>query len=97
MANAVREQRTALSYLLESTRKLTYRVWAEGSSFQAKDKLKARGYEWRPDDTGRKCWFKDVHASDVDEETMFARDIAGAAPEVVKFGAKDRYSIRAGR
>lgn len=97
LANAIAGGRTALSYLLESTRKLTYRVWAEGSDFMAKDKLKARGYEWRPDETGRKCWFKDVHAADVDDEMMFARDIGGATPQVTKFGAKDRYSTRAGR
>lgn len=97
LANAIAHQRTALSYLLESTRKLTYRVWAEGSEFMAKDKLKARGYEWKPDDTGRKCWFRDVHAVEVEDEKMFARDIGGAAPEVTSFGAKDRYSVRAGR
>lgn len=97
MANAISaEHRTAMSYLLESTRKITYRVWAVGSDFMAKDKLKARGYEWSPEDRGgRKCWYRDVRAADVAEEMMYARDVAGAKPETQKLTAIDRYSVRA--
>jgi DNA polymerase III subunit epsilon len=97
MANAVDGiGRTAMSYLLESTRKITYRVWAVDSEFMAKEKLSARGYEWSPADRGgRKCWYRDVRAADVAEEMMFARDIGGATPEVQKLTAIDRYSVRA--
>ncbi len=94
LANAVADSRTALSFLLASARKFTYRVWAVGSEFMAKDKLKARGYEWSPAETGRKCWFRDVHADEVEEELIFARDIASATPTVQKFNAIDRYSRR---
>lgn len=87
---------TALWHLLHSARLQTCRVWARGSAFPKKDILKARGYLWSPgpEEGGRKCWYRDVRPSDVEEEVMFARDIAGANPEVVRFGAKDRYSVR---
>lgn len=98
LANAIDGQHsTALSHLLHSARQLTARVWAEGAPFQKKDALKARGYLWSPgpEEGGRKCWYRDVRPGpELDEEIMFARDIAGASPRVVRFGAKDRYSIR---
>lgn len=43
--------------LLESARRTHYRVFATGSPYEQKDKLKARGYRW--DDKGR-VWYFDV-------------------------------------
>lgn len=95
LANAVRDGQTALSHLLASARRLTYRVWAIDSLFQKKDRLAAEGFRWSPKPPeGRGSWYKDVHSTEVDATVMFARDIGGARPEVQKVGAKDRYSVR---
>lgn len=45
--------RLGLSWLLESQRQPSYRIWATGSPFDNKDNLKALGYRW---DGNAKCW-----------------------------------------
>ena len=45
--------RLGLSWLLESQRQPSYRIWATGSPFDNKDNLKALGYRW---DGNGKCW-----------------------------------------
>jgi DNA polymerase-3 subunit epsilon len=57
--------RTALSALLESSKRVGARLWATGSPFESKDLLKARGYRF---DGGRKVWHKDLPAERLDEE-----------------------------
>lgn len=94
LANAMHEGRSALAQLLDSARQPTFRVWAVDSNFTKKDALKERGFRWDPEGTGRKVWFKDCTSLEEPEAVMFARDIAGARPEVIKFSGKDRYSFR---
>lgn len=95
LANARVDGRPALSFLLESARQSTCRVWAVDSPFPKKDMLKQRGYFWSaPEDAGRKCWYRDVRPEELDDEIMWCRDIAGARPDAVRFGSKDRYSVR---
>lgn len=89
LANANDGGRTALSYLLESARQPSYRVWAVKSPFGKKDALKARGYHWEGD--VRKTWYRDVRESELNDEMMWARDIGGADPMSEKFSAKTRY------
>ncbi|MEQ8832262.1 MAG: 3'-5' exonuclease [Alphaproteobacteria bacterium] len=54
-----RSSRTGFSYLVESSRTATLRIWAENSPFEKKDALKARGYVWSSGDDGRlKSWYR---------------------------------------
>ena len=50
---AMREQ-TGLLHLLHSAQKPSYRLQASHAPFDAKDKLKARGYRWNPE---QKVWY----------------------------------------
>lgn len=94
LANAMHEGRSALAQLLESARQPTFRVWAVDSNFNKKDLLKERGFRWDPEGTGRKVWFKDCKPEEAPDDEMFARDICGARPEVIRYTGKDRYSCR---
>jgi DNA polymerase-3 subunit epsilon len=88
----------ALFALLENARLMTNRVWAEGSPFDFKDILKARGYRWNDGNNGQpRSWYHDVKKDELDEEISFLRreiyqreiDI-----QVVKISAFDRFSER---
>ena len=88
----------ALTALLENARQPTCRVWAEGSSFDFKDILKARGYRWNDGNDGqRKSWYRDVPEDILDEELSFLRkEIYQREVDVpvVKITAFDRFSDR---
>lgn len=60
-----------LKQLLENARKETYRIWAEGSPFEAKDILKKRGYKF---DGVKRCWFIDINPTESDEEIKFLQE-----------------------
>ncbi len=62
--------RPAMAALLESARGETRRIWAEGSAFETKDLLKARGYRWHAD---RRCWYTDVPAAALEDELAWLR------------------------
>ena len=89
---------TALATLLEHARRTTFRIWAENSPYDLKDKLKARGYRWN-DGTDRrpKAWYIDVDEDKRDAELrwlrteIFRRDIDLTCNEST---ALDRYSSR---
>lgn len=88
---------TFLQTLLKSARTPTVRVWAVDSPFEAKDKLKARGYRWHDGKLGRaKSWFKDCtpETADAELEALKANTLC-RAPVIDTFGAKTRYSHRA--
>lgn len=57
--------RTALSSLLESSKRVDARVWALGSPFETKDLLKGRGYRW---DGGRRVWYRDLPEPQLEPE-----------------------------
>jgi DNA polymerase-3 subunit epsilon len=63
--------RTALSALLESSRRVGARLWATGSPFEAKDMLKARGYRF---DGKRRVWHRDMSAEKLDDERRWLAD-----------------------
>jgi DNA polymerase-3 subunit epsilon len=88
------EDRTALSYLLESARQPTKRVCAIGSPMHAKDLLRGRGYRALYQYGRFAYWYIDLREN-VDEELEWCRTQAFAEPEVQNLTAKDRYSIRA--
>ena len=93
-----RSGKLTLQALLEEARKPMCRVWAEGSPFDFKDLLKARGYRWSDgNDGGRRSWYRDVLEDGLDEELSYLRkDIfqRDADIPVVKITAFDRFSNR---
>ena len=89
---------TALATLLEQARRKTFRIWAENSPFDLKDKLKARGYRWNDGSDGRpKSWFVDVDEELRDAELkwlkaeIYQRAVDLACREIT---ALDRHSAR---
>lgn len=92
--------RTGLAALLERARVPTWRVWAEGSPFAAKDALKGRGYRWSPGGRGLpRSWYRDVPEDERDAEVGFLERAVlgeGANPRVVPVSARDRFTDRAG-
>jgi DNA polymerase-3 subunit epsilon len=91
--------RSVLAELLDRARRTTVRVWAQGSPFDLKDTLKARGYRWNDGSDGRqKSWFIDVAEDKRDAELtylkkeMYQRDID---IECQAMTALDRFSNRA--
>lgn len=88
-----------LQRLLEVARRPTWRIFAEGASFDVKDVLKHRGYKWNADwSIGPKAWWKDVDASVVEKECaylcseIFKKDVN---PPMFEITAFQRYSTRA--
>jgi DNA polymerase-3 subunit epsilon len=89
--------RTALSALLESSRRVGARLWATGSPFEAKELLKARGYRF---DGKRKVWHRDMPAERLaDEQRWLAENIyrdelrrrGRLALQVAYVTARERY------
>ena len=62
--------RTALSELIETGAKPGWIVRARGAPFDAKDRLKARGYRWDPAD-GRRVWWREVSDDDLALEQLW--------------------------
>jgi DNA polymerase III subunit epsilon len=59
-------------HLLTSARKALVRIWAEGSPFDMKDMLKARGYRWNDGTDGRpKAWWVEVDEEAFEAELAF--------------------------
>ena len=88
----------ALHALLDESRKPTCRVWAEGSPFDLKDILKARGYRWNDGTNGKlKSWYWDIPEDDLEEELSYLRREIyqrDADIPIVKITAFDRFSNR---
>jgi DNA polymerase-3 subunit epsilon len=89
-----RSGKLAFLQLLERGRQPTWRVVAEGSPFQKKDELKARGYRWNAE---KKVWFIDADDPNIEVEFLaknIYRRLAVDLP-VLKITAFDRFSVRA--
>lgn len=88
-----------LQRLLEVARRPTWRIFAEGASFDVKDLLKHRGYKWNAERSiGPKSWWKDVDASVVEEECAYLRSEIfkrEVNPPMFEITAFQRYSTRA--
>ena len=85
--------------LLDSARKGTVRIWAEGSPIETKDLLKARRYRWNPGTDGRpKAWHREVPVDEQAAELawLFANVYGGAKRELRTdvVDARVRYSDR---
>ena len=58
--------------LIDRANRVMVRLWAEHAPFPKKDDLKIRGYRWSTGANGqRKCWYRDIPESDIDEEMVF--------------------------
>lgn len=82
----------ALDALLERARRKGGRLYAVDSPFEAKDRLKARGYGWN----GR-VWFRDLPADELEPEAEWLRaEVYGRTVHVPVFpvSAFERYSER---
>lgn len=93
-----RSGQLALAALLETARQKSYRIWAEGSPYDLKDALKARGYRWHDGTDGRpRAWYRDVseeaRATELDylAREIYQRDID---PLVTPITAYERFSNR---
>lgn len=84
----------ALFQLLEKARSSTWRIFAEGAPFEAKDVLKARGYRWN---ARNRVWYFDVEDSLRDAEMGFLfSEVFGREVDlpVNRITALDRFSSR---
>jgi len=65
---------TALAELYQASQRSRVRVFAEGSPFDMKDHLKARGYRWGDGSDGRpKSWWVELDEDLLDEELHYLR------------------------
>lgn len=72
LSRPLKSDRTGLSHLLETARKPSWRIWAERSPFELKEKLKARGYRWNGEEgPAPKAWYIDVDEADRQAELTF--------------------------
>lgn len=85
----------ALAALLDTARRPTVRLWAEGAPMQRKDLLKARHYRWSP---ARRTWYIDLDEAKVPlehdylAERIYDRPVTGLPTD--RFTARDRFSCR---
>ena len=88
----------AMAELLRRARAPTWRIWAEGSPFDKKDQLKARGYRWNGDGGDRpRSWYCDIKEEQLESEISYLqREIYQQAVDVPKqrISAFDRFSDR---
>lgn len=85
----------ALTTLLETARKPTVRLWAQGSPIETKELLKARHYRWSG---RRRCWYVDLEEDQIEIERTFLSEAIYRRPifdlPADRFTARDRYSAR---
>lgn len=91
-------QQTGLLTLLEKLREPQQKIYAIGSPFETKDKLKARGYRWSAD---LRCWSRVVSGEAAyDAELAWLKHSVyadrQARVEVESLGGQVRYSAREG-
>ncbi|MBY3561777.1 3'-5' exonuclease [Rhizobium laguerreae] len=88
----------AMAAMLEKARKSSWRIWAENSPYDLKDRLKRRGYRWNGDPNGRpRAWYIDVEDEQHSEEINFLRKeiyLQEVELFVQKITAYNRFSNR---
>lgn len=88
----------ALAFLLNATQQFDtlmtsakgplYRVWADGSPYDSKGALKARGYKWR---NAIKTWYRDVRTDSDAEKQWLVDNRHCRNPRVEFVPASERY------
>lgn len=92
-----RSHAITMAVLLEAARKETHKVWAIGTPYHLKDRLKERGYRWSNGQDGKyRAWHKEVDPSEVEAEICFLEDLdfPEIAPLVTALDAYIRFSDR---
>jgi DNA polymerase-3 subunit epsilon len=100
LATPLPDGRLPMSLLLESARRRSVRIWAEGAPIETKDVLKARQYRWNPGTDGRpKAWHKEVPEVDREQELAWLGENIFGGPcrrlRIDTISAKVRYADRA--
>lgn len=91
LAHATPDDVTILSRLMERAEQSTFRCDAIDSPFDAKDRLKARGYKW---DSAQRIWSADLRPDEVGEERVWlAREVytSGGEARFTKLTALERH------
>ena len=100
LARPLASGRTALAHMLEAARKPSWRIWAERSPFDFKEKLKARGYKWNGEEgPAPKAWYIDIDDDKRDAELVYLQqEIYGGEVHLAtrRITAFERFSERAG-
>ena len=90
--------KSVFNELLENARRKTNLIWAEGSPFDTKDILKARGYRWNDGSNNKpKAWFIEINSDLKDEELNFLyQEIYKRKPDlrIDEINAFNRFSDR---
>lgn len=98
LASPLANGQTGLTRLLAGAGQTRYKLRATGAPFEAKDKLKARGYRW--DGEGRVWWCSLASDAALDAECAWLRaEVYGARSARVQLEAQDsrvQYSSRSG-
>jgi DNA polymerase-3 subunit epsilon len=98
LASPLADGQTGLSRLLTGAGQTRYKLRATGAPFEAKDKLKSRGYRW--DGEGRVWWCSLGSDALLDAECAWLRaEVYGQRSARVQLEAMDsrvQYSIRSG-
>lgn len=88
----------ALSQLLASARRTSFRCWAEDAPFETKDVLKERGYRWNGEANGLpRAWWKDIGEAELEGEKSFLRSEVYRSDKAIRTAritAQNRYSRR---
>jgi DNA polymerase-3 subunit epsilon len=87
---------TAFAELLAASKRARVRIFAEGSPFDLKDLLKARGYRWSDGSDGRpKSWWVELDEDALDGELHYLRTEIyrwpDADPPIRRLTAYDRF------
>lgn len=89
---------TGMAALLDRARQTTWRIWAEGTPYETKDILKARGYRWSTGENGApRAWYIDATDNTKDVELEIISGFSGKPKNLIrmqKITAKNRYSDR---
>jgi DNA polymerase-3 subunit epsilon len=92
-----RSATSPLKRLLAGLDTRLYRLWALNSPFEAKDRLKERGYRW---DGERRCWHRTLNREAAKLEAVWLRETIygghSVPVEVETVDARTRYSRRSG-
>lgn len=89
---------TAFAQLYQASQRSRVRIFAEGSPFDMKDLLKARGYRWADGSDGRpKSWWVELDEDLLDDELEYLRSEIcrwpDADPPTRRLTAFDRFRI----
>lgn len=98
LASQIAPGRTGMACVLDAARKRYARLFAVGSPFSEKEKLKARGYRWNPGDNGQpKAWYIDVSEEAAEAERAWIASEARGNLVEHSFDARTRFSARIGK